>query len=418
MRTKNLILFILVIFMVLPGRALADPRTFPAGSLIIPMDSFYQPAAGGGLLEAYGLIYKLLSHQDQQCLTDCGTDQGCRDQCEHDISVYWVIDDLKTAIADSDLVIEVTDEFLQAKEVEAVVTLFDNTTTFAFDSANGDDHRRISYRGSVFILDIPELTDEAATYAQDLIKLSEWSAVKVHEALVSFTAKVHRKMQGTPPKIALMNNTEDRTSGNAAILESYLRLAGVCTDVYEVLTPNDIAGIAPDGSSIPSRLITGGFDFLWAPHWEGIKRYSDDRNDNGHPDVDDIVGTVKLFLESGKALLAECASIETFEYNANGRFLSDHGFAHNGGTNRAEDIVYNDVTSPYSQIGDFPFNPEGGHLHNWRPYQIGDDGDGNFNFDVPPTEDASYNDTVKRYTIDTGGWDYYVGGHAFGNTDF
>ncbi len=35
-----------------------------------------------------------------------------------------------------------------------------------------------------------------------------------------------------------------------------------------------------------------------------------------------------------------------------------------------------------------------------------------------PTENASYNNTVKRYTSDNTGWDYFVGGYAYGNTDF
>jgi hypothetical protein len=434
MRTKNLMLFILVMFMVLPCKALAESKHFLPGSLIIPMDSYYQPEAGGGVLEAYGLIYQLLNHQDEQCKSACGDNQSCTADCEHDISVYWIIDGEKTAIDASDLVIEVSEEFLDAREVAAVVRPFRIGTSFAFDETRGDNSRRISYRGSAFIIHLPELTTAAADYARSLINSSEseWSAVKVHEALVEFTANYHRKMQGTPPKIALMNDTEDRTGGNAAILESYLRLAGVCTDVYEVLTPNDIAGIAANGSTITSRLITGGFDFLWAPHWEGYKSYSTDQNGNDKPDVEDIVSQVKLFLENGKALLAECASIETFEYSENGRFLSNYGFAHNGGTNSAADIRYNDVASPYAQIGDFPFRPEGGHLHNWRPFQVGTDNAVddkgkfiNFNFDtLPPDfdtlppETSSYNDTVTRYTIDTEGWDYYVGGHAFGNNDF
>ena len=127
MRTKNLILFILVIFMVLPGMVLAEEHNFPAGSLIVPMDSFYQPEAGGGILEAYGLIYGLLTHQNQQCLTGCGDDQVCRDKCEHDISVYWVINDQKTTINGIDLTIEVSDENLAEEGIEAVVRHFKNS---------------------------------------------------------------------------------------------------------------------------------------------------------------------------------------------------------------------------------------------------------------------------------------------------
>jgi len=76
-------------------RALADTQaqeTFGAGSLIIPMDSFYQKDDDGGILEAYGLVYYLLKHTDSAG--------------EHDIAVYWVIDESKTTIEDDDLVIE------------------------------------------------------------------------------------------------------------------------------------------------------------------------------------------------------------------------------------------------------------------------------------------------------------------------
>jgi len=425
MRIWKLILFVLTICMALPCRVEAELKTFAPGSLIIPMDSYYQPEDDGGVLEAYGLIYQLLGGEDLACIDACGEDQECLAGCEHDISVYWIIDSTKTAIDASDLVIEVTDALLEEEQVDAVARPYNNegdTTGFAFNSSIGDSYRRITYRGGAFIIDLQELTEAAADWVRDLTHLtaSEWSAVDVHEALVEFTANYHRRMQGTPPKIALMNNTEDRTKGNAAILESYLRLAGVCTDVYEVLTPNDIAGIGTGGATIDSRLNSGEFDFLWAPHWEGYKRYNGDLNNNNEPDVEDVVSEVKLFLKSGKALLAECASIETFEFSDKGRFLSDEGFAHNGGTNDAEDIRYNHVASPYSQIGDFPFIPDGGHLHNWRPYQSGDAQNKHFNFDTDkaPSGNAVYRDTVTRFTVDTTGWDYYVGGHAFGNNDY
>jgi hypothetical protein len=72
------------------------------------------------------------------------------------------------------------------------------------------------------------------------------------------------------------------------------------------------------------------------------------------------------------------------------------------------------------------FGPEGGHLHNWRPYQDGDP----YKFDDLPVVSAGnsvYNPTVKRFTIDdtndsnsvdVDDWDYFVGGNAYGNTDY
>jgi tRNA threonylcarbamoyladenosine modification (KEOPS) complex Pcc1 subunit len=215
-------------------------------------------------------------------------------------------------------------------------------------------------------------------------------------------------MHGSPPRIALMNNIEDTSgSGNAAILASYLRLAGICTDVYDIVTPNEIR----DGI-----LTTGGFDFLWAPHWTGYDNYEADNNGNGTPDVEDIVIKIKEFIQNGNGLLAECASIEVLEHSLNGLFLTTKGFGHNDGTNDPNTIIYNDVTSPNAQAGDFPFMPEGGHLHNWRPFVAGD------TYKLDPAPDVSggnseYRDTVKRFTIDNTGWDYYVGGYAYGDTN-
>ena len=139
----------------------------------------------------------------------------------------------------------------------------------------------------------------------------------------------------------------------------------------------------------------------------------------GYAHRDDIVEQVQLYLKSGKGMLAECASIETFEHNSNGHFLTDKGFGHNGGTNASADIIYLDVAVANAQIGDTAagFEPEGGHLHNWRPYKANDP----YKFDVLPDVSGGasvYNNTVKRFTIDNTGWDYFVGGYAYGNSDF
>jgi len=120
-----------------------------------------------------------------------------------------------------------------------------------------------------------------------------------------------------------MNNTEKKDgSGNAYILEAYLRLAGICTDVYDIVTPLEIkAGI----------LTTVDYDFLWAPHWTGYKSY--------HDDVEAIVAKIREFLESGKSLFGECAAISVFEHSPNGRFLTDESLGHNGGNKAAQSLI-------------------------------------------------------------------------------
>jgi hypothetical protein len=450
MKTKIFIVFILVAFACLPLKALAYERNFPAGSIIIPMDTFYQPEADGGLLEAYGLAYYLLDHQDPDCLTDAPTDpvtiacqdtcpdgdsdcelaclEDVEDECEHTISISWVINDQKTDIGGVDLRIDVTAETLTAMGISAVVKEYDHaggTTDLTFNPNEDpvDSAQGITYHGSIFIIDVQDLEEGVEDEVYALINSSSWAAVNVHVALVPFAAPVFRDMRGTPPKIALMNDGEDKTSGNAAILESYLRLAGICTDSYEIVTPNEIAGFAA-GSCTPINPVLGpngpGYDFLWAPHWDATKNYDGTSGCvSDYASQNDIVEQIQLYLKSGKGMLAECASIETFEHNSNGHFLTDKGFGHNMGTDDAADIIYLNVATANAQIGDTDvgFDPDGGHLHNWRPYQSGDD------YNLDPLPDVSggasvYNNTVKRFTIDNTGWDYFVGGYAYGNNDF
>ena len=180
----NLLAFILLSS--LPLKALAGERNFPAGSLIIPMDSFYQPDADGGILEAYGLVYYLLKHTDATG--------------DHDITVYWIINQEKTTINGIDLSIE--DTTLTGDE--QVARLYDHagdTSNLTFQT--GDSPQKICYRGAPFIVE----GADAAT-AKDIINLSNWDAVEVHEAQVPFKALVYREMCGTPPQIALMDNKE------------------------------------------------------------------------------------------------------------------------------------------------------------------------------------------------------------------
>jgi len=388
---KNMICLIFLILFCLPFGGFGEERNFPAGSLIIPMDSLYQKSADGGILEAYGLVFYLLNHMSDG---------------ENDITVYWIINGEKGDINGRDFAIEDN----STGEI-AVAALYDHAggdkaLTFKAD----DNFQKVSYSGGPFIID----QTDAAT-AKTIINQMNWDAVEVHVAQVPFAVPVYREMKGTPLKIALLNDSEKDT-GNAQILESYLRLAGICTDAYDVLTPNQVRD---------NILSNGEYDFLWVPHWTGYDSYAADGNNNGLPDVEDIVIKIKEFIETGKNLLAECAAIEVFEHSQNGRFLSTKGMGHNGGTSDP-DIIYNDVATAPPQVGDFVYEPEGGHLQSWRPFVFDDpytdvgsppDETPAGNPEVTQDNPSVYVDTVTRFTIDKAGWDYYVGGHAYGDTD-
>ena len=138
MKGKIRTLIILVMVLCLPLTAPAtEEHNFAAGSLIIPMDSYYQPSDEGGLLEAFGLVYYLLAHKD-------GDD-------EHDIKIYWVINQQKTAIDGIDMTIA-------DNSVSTVMAFYDRAGgTIDFENTDyarpADNNKKISYAGGVFIVE-------------------------------------------------------------------------------------------------------------------------------------------------------------------------------------------------------------------------------------------------------------------------
>ncbi|MCP4623683.1 MAG: hypothetical protein GY850_09155 [bacterium] len=225
MKNKIISFLILVMVACLPLNAAADPHSFAAGSLIVPMDDFYQEIDDNGALEAYGMVFYLLDYKRQDCVDECIGEVDCVDACG--ITAYWVINEDKTTIDGIDLQIEATSDALTELGASAVVKLNDKTggvtgATTDLTFGRGDSANKVSYHGGLFIIDFNDLhraddvsdrddpakDDLAAVYT--LINGSTWSAVEVHVAQTSFSAPVHRKMKGTPPKIALMNDDEDR----------------------------------------------------------------------------------------------------------------------------------------------------------------------------------------------------------------
>jgi hypothetical protein len=374
----------------------ATNKTFPAGSYIIPMDSVYQPSADGGIFEAYGLVFDLL---------------------QNGATVYWMIDEAKTSIDAPDITILNT-------TTTPVVSGFTGTTLPAPVTTT------IQYSGAPFVIVPAEGLSVASQEA--ILSHADWSAVEIHKSNVAFTANVSRELKGTPPKIALLNNEESTASGtgNAQILESYMSLAGICNDTYDIVTPNNVR----DGI-----LDTGSYTILWAPHWTAYSGWTG----GSSADADAIMLKIRQFLEAGNSIFAECASIEVMEHSYNGHYLTTNagsgapgsvshsgGISHDGGTMDPAKIVYHDTTSPFPQVGDFTYTPEGGHLQNWRPWNssnylaANNTGGEAYPFTPVPTLATTYNPTVSRFTYDDKDgltttpldqWDYYVGGRIDGN---
>jgi hypothetical protein len=376
----------------LTGSAFAAvDQSFGTGSLIIPMDGdVYQTPANGGIYVAYGLIYKLLNRKAADGVT------------ADPVPVSWIIDPRKTSASAPDLTVSST-------TIDPVVTQSTGTGEIPVSGIG----KLIAYKGGPFVIDSHYAAAAKAIWGNG------FQNVTLHIAKIPFTASVQRTLFGTPPKIALMNDSEARTGNATKILAEYLQIAGIVnpsTDVngracdgqpvsgpgcvYDVLTPNEVGGIKNlAGASLNGRSLL--FDYscsgcatkpkanyrvLWVPHWTGAQDYlaKNGAYQSFNPavgtmskaleDVHDIVMAVRDFLSIGNSVFAECAAVATFEWSKYGRFLSKYDIGQNGGAMNTG-FIYNNknaLDSPYIQSGSMQFDPQGGHLHNWRPYQAGD----------------------------------------------
>jgi hypothetical protein len=200
----------------LAGPAAAEERTFPAGSLIIPMDLSYQNA---GMYQAYGLLYELLR-------------QG--------VPVAWVIDSEKTwHLAPCDTP---GDEcpWDCAEEGSGVKCPYPTASPDFFAAAEvvwsgegvtaGTAIANHGYRGGPFVIDaaqrdaalaiIDAWNDESLWAANPWAARDVSSVVTVHETTAAFTGFVRKDMIAAPT-IAVFSD------GNENIATSYLRAAGI-----------------------------------------------------------------------------------------------------------------------------------------------------------------------------------------------
>jgi len=322
----------------------AAERPFPAGSLIIPMDLAYQDH---GLLQAYGLVFQLLSHN---------------------VRVYWVIDPGKTWHAQPcdtpgdecawDCVEEGSgvrcpyptsdpDFFVSSR------VLWDDASAIAPGTTLGTH----GYRGGPFVIDaadrdlaIPVIdawNDESTWSANPWAARSEFQIVSVHEAAAEFTGYVRKEMVAAPT-IAVFSD------GNEDIATSYLRAAGIPqSNGSEFPTDKCGAGECGAGSPNPDMLtvpsVAGDLGTCDAPnldhrngelfqngvpaycqimsmHWgvkdretvecEGGSCGADQASCGGKPITyhgHEVVAEVRSFLEFPVHFFAECQAVNAYE---------------------------------------------------------------------------------------------------------
>lgn len=199
----------------LPSAARAADRTFPAGSLIVPMDLSYQDT---GVLQAYGLLYELLR-------------QG--------VPVYWVIDPDKTYHAapcntpGDECAWDCAPGAGKCPyptaspdfTASSIVVWHDRGTLAPGTAIAGH-----AYRGGPFVIDAADKTralaiidawnDQTKWSANPWAQRAMFEVVSVHEATAAFTGNVMKEMFAAPT-IAVFSD------GNEDIATSYLRAAGI-----------------------------------------------------------------------------------------------------------------------------------------------------------------------------------------------
>lgn len=197
-----------------PLDAHAADRSFPSGSLIIPMDQTYQST---GMYQAYGLLFNLLR-------------QG--------VPVHWVIDPNKTwhdapcNTAGDECTWDCAEENsgMKCPYPTASPDFFTGAQVVWGGPAVGTTITNHGYRGGPFVVDaayhdramaIINAWNDQSLWAQNpWANRSTFEVVTVHEVTAAFTAHSKKELLAAPT-IAVFSD------GNEDIATAYLRAAGI-----------------------------------------------------------------------------------------------------------------------------------------------------------------------------------------------
>ncbi|MBN1944530.1 MAG: DUF11 domain-containing protein [Bradymonadales bacterium] len=304
-RTAHTAFSIAILGVLLATTARAEPQTFEAGSLIVPMDIDYQ---NDGMLKAFGLLYRLLLN---------------------DVTVYWVID--------PDKEVGGTDFFASAVDT-------------ADDSVVVESH---GYRGGPFVVDAGQ-ADEA------LLIVQAWQlqhVTTVHRATAPFEGVVSKTMT-VAPTIAVF------ADGNELIAFGYLNAAAI-PDSFGQSWPierdrttrypgyPDVLNVAEiRGPTTENRADGALFDDQGLPvycqlmtmHW-GVNERDDD-----------AIAEIRSFLGYPTHFFAECQAVNAVENSVNGHFLTPNGYIMD---TKPTALEFHHAHLPFVQF-DGPFQTVGG----------------------------------------------------------
>jgi uncharacterized repeat protein (TIGR01451 family) len=293
-----------------PAPAGAVPTvSFPAGSLIIPMDVDYQDT---GMLKAFGLLDKLL---------------------RAGVPVAWCIKTPKTV-------------------VDAAAGRFeDDFTASATDFKSGAAIAQHGYRGGPFVI----AAGDAAAAGPLITAWQAANTTTVHVASAAFSAPVSRTLSAAP-RIAVL------ADGHESIAFGYLNAAGIPDESGKtwslaspsVLTPAQVAGPTTTSHSDGALFRSSGqpaFCEIMTMHWSV--------NDQSVPEVSAEMGE---FLKFPVHLNAECQAVNAIEGRppTGGRmkFVAPAGFVWPA-PKQPTAVSYSNSSLPFAQQ-DGPFGTVGG----------------------------------------------------------
>jgi len=294
--------------------AQAGDVTFAEDSLIIPMDTTYQPL---GLFKTFGMVQQLLLAN---------------------VPVYWAIKPGKQVGNPGDA----------------------DFTATAEDVLTSAPITGYGYRGGPWVI-------AAADASAAMAVIGPWQTANptttVHHATAAFVAPISRTLTAAPTIGVFADGNEDVAFGylNAAGLKDRLGQSwptnklGDYSAYPDVLTAAQVAGpsySAPNDGKLFDANGLPVYCQLMTMHW-GCKTGC------GNPDAlqDAVVLEMASFLTFPTHLFAECQAVTAIERNPNGRFVAPGGVWIDG--DPKADVVYRQGDLPFAQM-DGPFTGPGG----------------------------------------------------------
>ena len=357
--------------------------TFPAGTLIVPVQRSAYPSGGTDVLAAYGMMYRFLERDG--------------------VAAYRAIDPDKTAADALDFTVSAADG--------PVVDNYHGTTAPAGN--------RASYSGGAWLI-VPRYQGDLDAILAD----STWSTVQVHQALVPFAAPITEVHQISSRAIALLVSGDDVEASRAwQIMEDFLQPAGLA-GALATMSCSQIIGGALSASDAPAILLV--------PYARPLAELPT-------TDAAQVVNEIRTWVRAGNTLIAQDDAVEFFENRPSGRFLTTSGVGINGvtyddgGQNRQPATATQRSVNPgdaVAQIGDdglagsdqctdqLPCIPaSGGLVVTFRPYKSGDE---TLVAGGTPSAGSVYRPSVRRlfsWRADANSdyqWDLAVVGHVDG----